>query len=189
MRSDYSGQWPYGNEWLRILEFQPASNQIQVYTYSPYRNQYRTLSTSQFAVPYDMGPAWQLIKTETSVPSSSTVNAVWSGLTPNTEYEWRAVVSDGTLSTTSPTWTFTTANSANLSPVITEGDLLDVSLSENGDPTPFNLTLHATDANIGDTLTWKILIAALHGTAEESQLPIQELPPQLPTLLIWAIQE
>lgn len=165
MRSDYSGQWPYGNGWLRILEFQPANDQIQVYTYSPYRNAYRTLSTSQFAVPYDMGPAWQLIKTETSVPSSSTVSVGWQGLDPNTEYEWRAVVSDGTLSTTGPTWSFTTGNEANLSPVITEGDITSVSLSENGSPIPFNLALHATDANIGDTLTWSILIEALHGTA------------------------
>ena len=37
-------------------------------------------------------------------------------------------------------------------------------MSENGNPTPFALTLHATDAN-GDPLTWSILTPATHGTA------------------------
>lgn len=52
-------------------------------------------------------------------------------------------------------------------PVITEGERVSVSMSEDGDPTPFALTLHATDAN-NDTLTWYISTQARYGTASAS---------------------
>ena len=41
-------------------------------------------------------------------------------------------------------------------------------MSEDGEPTAFNLTLHATDANVGDTLTWSITTLATNGTASAS---------------------
>ena len=56
----------------------------------------------------------------------------------------------------------------NRAPVITEGDSVNVTMSEDGSPTPFSLTLHATDPDAGDTLTWSILAAAAHGTAAAS---------------------
>ena len=56
----------------------------------------------------------------------------------------------------------------NQSPVITEGASVDVIMSENGAPTAFNLTLHATDADAGDTLTWSVSSAASQGTASAS---------------------
>ena len=40
-------------------------------------------------------------------------------------------------------------------------------MSEDGSPTPFNLSLHATDTD-GDTLTWSISSGASHGTASAS---------------------
>jgi hypothetical protein len=49
-------------------------------------------------------------------------------------------------------------------PVITEGASVAVTMSENGNPTPFALTLHATDAN-NDPLSWSILTQATAGTA------------------------
>ena len=50
-------------------------------------------------------------------------------------------------------------------PEITESDPQSVTMSEDGSPTPFSLTLNATDADVGDTLTWSISSAATHGTA------------------------
>jgi streptogramin lyase len=58
-------------------------------------------------------------------------------------------------------------NNTNNPPVITEGDSVPVTMSVNGSPTPFNLTLHATDAD-ADTLTWSISSPASHGTASAS---------------------
>ncbi len=55
----------------------------------------------------------------------------------------------------------------NTAPVITEGSSVSVTMSEDGSPTPFSLTLHATDAE-SDVLTWSVTTAASHGTADVS---------------------
>lgn len=52
-------------------------------------------------------------------------------------------------------------------PVITEGTAVFVTMSEDAAPTPFALTLNATDAD-NDSLSWRIKTAALHGTASGS---------------------
>ena len=54
------------------------------------------------------GAAFELIGTVNGVASGSPASLPWSGRTPNTEYEWYAVANDGTTSTTSATWSFTT---------------------------------------------------------------------------------
>ncbi|MCB9098626.1 MAG: tandem-95 repeat protein [Anaerolineales bacterium] len=53
----------------------------------------------------------------------------------------------------------------NFPPIITEGISTTVTMSRNGNPTPFDLTLHAGDQNVSDTLTWSIDTQASHGTA------------------------
>ena len=65
------------------------------------------------------------------------------------------------------TYTIDVAAPLNSPPVITQSDPVTVNLTEDGSPTPFSLTLNATDAN-GDTLTWSISGAADHGTASAS---------------------
>jgi len=55
----------------------------------------------------------------------------------------------------------------NLPPVMTEGTNVLVFMDENGMPTAFDLTLHASDAN-GDTITWSISTPATHGIAAAS---------------------
>jgi hypothetical protein len=57
-----------------------------------------------------------------------------------------------------------TATAVNAPPVISEGASVNINMSQNGSPTPFSLTLNATDAD-GDTLTWSISTQADHGTA------------------------
>ncbi len=53
-------------------------------------------------------------------------------------------------------------------PVITEGDSVSRTMSEDGSPTAFSLTLNATDPDPGTTLTWSILTQATNGTATAS---------------------
>ncbi|WP_420629758.1 Ig-like domain-containing protein [Candidatus Leptofilum sp.] len=55
----------------------------------------------------------------------------------------------------------------NFSPVITEGTTISVTMDEDGSPTPFNLTLNATDPD-ADTITWSIQSGASNGTASVS---------------------
>src|SRR5690606_10449273 len=52
----------------------------------------------------------------------------------------------------------------NNAPEISEGDSVNVSMSEDGTPTAFALTLNATDADSA-TLTWSVASAATNGTA------------------------
>lgn len=49
--ADYQGEHMGGNGYLRILRYKPALNQIEVKTYSPYANAYRTDSANQFTLP------------------------------------------------------------------------------------------------------------------------------------------
>jgi VCBS repeat-containing protein len=60
-----------------------------------------------------------------------------------------------------------TVSAVNDPPLITQGSATSVTMSENGAPTPFSLTLNATDAD-GDTLTWSISTPAVNGTASAS---------------------
>ena len=52
--SDYQGRENGGDGWLRILEFHPAENQIDVKTYSPHLNHYEVDADSQFTLSYNM---------------------------------------------------------------------------------------------------------------------------------------
>lgn len=54
---------------------------------------------------------------------------------------------------------------ANTAPVITEGAAVEVTMSKNGSPTPFHLTLNATDVDATDTLSWTVVQPPAHGTA------------------------
>jgi hypothetical protein len=59
---------------------------------------------------------------------------------------------------------------ATYAPVITEGGSSSVTVSENGSPTAFSLTLNRTDVDLAynDTVTWSIRSPAEHGTATAS---------------------
>lgn len=60
------------------------------------------------------------------------------------------------------------AGAVNQAPVIAGARPVTVNMSEDGSPTPFSLTLNASDADAGDTITWSIGTAAAHGTASAS---------------------
>ena len=112
--SDYQERPHGGDGWLRIYEFSPAHSVIRVRTYSPTLNLFEADadSSSQFTLPYDMGAgsAFQALGTA-SVASGANASVTWPNLAAGTAYDWYAVVSDGTKSTTGPTWRFTTAAS------------------------------------------------------------------------------
>ena len=58
--------------------------------------------------------------------------------------------------------------SQNDAPVVTEGASTTVNMSEDSSPTPFSLTLNATDSDAGATFTWSLLTPAVHGSATAS---------------------
>jgi ABC-type branched-subunit amino acid transport system substrate-binding protein len=107
------------------------------------------------------GDNWVSTNTDTSVTLD-----LYSLIT----YYWqvRAVNTYGTTYADSGTWwSFRIDND---SPVITEGGSVTVTMSKNGSPTAFDLTLHATDAD-ADPISWSIRtdrVAAEHGTPSAS---------------------
>jgi hypothetical protein len=52
--ADYQSDTNGGNGWLRILEFDLSTDQINVKTYSPYTDAYRTGDSSRFTLSYNM---------------------------------------------------------------------------------------------------------------------------------------
>ncbi|MGH9681950.1 MAG: Ig-like domain-containing protein, partial [Candidatus Acidiferrales bacterium] len=111
--SDYQEQGNGGNGYMRIMQFSPANNLITVSTYSPYVNLIRSGSLGNFTLSYNMAASgYTNLGTVSNIASGSQASAVWNNLAPNTKYEWYAVVTNGTLTTTGPVWNFTTASSA-----------------------------------------------------------------------------
>jgi len=53
IQSDYQGYANGGNGWLRIMRVRPALNKIEVKTYSPWLNQYKTGANHQFTVDFE----------------------------------------------------------------------------------------------------------------------------------------
>ena len=182
LMSDYQGRTNGGNGWLRIMTFSPVNNTVSVKTYSPWLSQFETDADSQFTLNYSMSAApadFELIGTDT-VSNGGTASVEWNGLNADADYEWYVTISDATTTTTSPARSFTTAVS-NQTPVITEGASTNVSMSEDGSPTPFALTLHATDADAGDTLTWSLTTPASNGTASVSGTGTSQVVSYTPT--------
>lgn len=52
--SNYQEDTNGGNGFLRMMKFRPSRSVIEFKTYSPVLNQYRTQTSSQFTLPYDM---------------------------------------------------------------------------------------------------------------------------------------
>ena len=97
-----------GDGWLRILEFVPADNAINVATYSPTLDRFETDADSEFTITYEMsGNAFTEIATVTDVASGAETNVVWPDLERDATYEWYASVSDGHSTTSGPVWSFT----------------------------------------------------------------------------------
>lgn len=91
--SDYQDRTNGGDGWLRLMEFSPDGNQINVKTYSPTLNQYETDASSQFTLSYAMSsippsitqhPSSQTIATG----QTATLNVVASGTLPYS-YQWQ----------------------------------------------------------------------------------------------------
>ncbi len=112
----------------------------------------------------------QLSVTAVSNPVNGTVDLVSGSITftPSTDFTGTAgfdyTVSDGLLGDSGHVTVI--VSEGNSLPVITEGASVAVTMAKNGNPNVFTLTLHATDANAGDTLIWSIVVpGAAAGTA------------------------
>lgn len=110
LRSDYQFVDSQQSGYLRILNFSPAANEIQVTTFSPTQAKSLTDTTNQFSLPYTMVTLPDFVEIgSTTVPAGQDATISWPGLAGDAEFEWYAVASNSADSATSPVWSFTTA--------------------------------------------------------------------------------
>jgi hypothetical protein len=106
--ADYQERTNGGDGWLRVLEFLPAEDKIQVKTFSPYLNKYETDVNSEFTLDYNMTSS-SLIGTANNIPNNRMASVEWTGLDYSTTYQWYAVATDSHGSETkSNIYSFTT---------------------------------------------------------------------------------
>jgi autotransporter-associated beta strand protein/T5SS/PEP-CTERM-associated repeat protein len=120
---------------------------------------------------YDNGQD-EIVAGEYVIMNSTDTNVLFSGLSPGSNYYFAVFEYNGNLAgthyLTDPVVLAGNQAAATYPPVITEGTETGVTMSENGNPTAFSLTLNATDPDPGDILTWSIRNAPEHGTATAS---------------------
>ena len=110
LMADYQFDGNGGDGWLRFMEFSPSTAEIHIQTYSPWLDESQKDSDSDFVLPYDMGenPFTQI--GTVSVAAGESAQLTWDDLDTETPHEWYVEVDDGSTTTTSPTWTFTTGD-------------------------------------------------------------------------------
>lgn len=105
--ADYQGRTNGGDGWLRIMNFRPSLNRIDVKTYSPTLNQFETDADSQFSIDVNLsggvGPFTE-VGTVSVTPGTASID--WTGLEEGGRYEWYAEVTDGTTTVTTPVRSF-----------------------------------------------------------------------------------
>ncbi len=110
--SDYSNEPNGGNGWMRIMRFAPSRNKIEVQTYSPWLDQFKSTIYHQFELPYKMiipDPPFTLMNT-LNVSADGVVNGGrWNDLVPSTSYDWYATIEQGGVVAKSEIWSFSTA--------------------------------------------------------------------------------
>ena len=109
----------------------------------------KTDGDNEFTLDYSMTaapPPFSVIGTRTGVVPDTPASVSWAGLTTGTPYEWYAVASDGSLSTTGATHTFTTAGNSPTPPTVTLG-LTGSPLTEAGGTATVTATLSASYAS------------------------------------------
>jgi hypothetical protein len=112
LMSDYQSRANGGNGWLRLLAFSPANDVIRVQTYSPTLGQFERDADSEFTLDYDMHPAgpFTALATFTGVTTATNLGVAWPGLAEGAAYEWRVLVTSGTMTSRGAIRRFTTAS-------------------------------------------------------------------------------
>jgi len=145
-------------------------NKVEVQIFNSTTNRYLSavgaFTTVATWIPIQPGASWQNWIMDTVEFAINNLTTTANGI-----YTITARATDGAGNASNySTVTFTRGSTRidNQAPVIIEGaSTAPVTISQNGSPTTFSLTLHAIDAN-GDSITWGLYSPAAHGTPTAS---------------------
>ncbi len=172
---DYQGRSNGGDGWLRYYTFKPSENKIYAYTYKVPQGvnpgEFEVDAGSQFTIDYAMGgsSAFAIIGTDTGVASGGHATVDWPGRATGTGYEWYVDVSDGSATTSGPTWLFTTFAPENHPPVCSP-----VTLTTNEDVT--GSTAPSCADEDGNTLSYSIVSQPANGAASVVSGQLRDAP-------------
>lgn len=149
---DYQDIANGGNGFLRIFTFSPATNQINVESYSPTLGRAVQASdsvpawTASYTLPYNMQSSltdWIPLGTKSVAAGGTSASLSWTGLEAGSSYEWYASVTDSinTASTTARRFS-TTANAAPTVAITSPANN-----SSRIAPASFTLTADASDTD------------------------------------------
>jgi hypothetical protein len=177
MCMDYQKYENGGNGWMRLLELDDVNNQLNVRTYSPYLNQEKTESTSQFSLPLNFAERLgQFIRREVvSTVQAANIEVVQlsEGNEPN-EIILNIPVGQRTamMSVNDPNAAIGQSNRGDYVVRIgssLEDDLLNgvhiVSIAENGRQNGAQLNFHTPAMGYGQTHAWIALFTTSLGYA------------------------
>ena len=113
--ANYQGGPEGGQGYMRLLNFNSETNEIDVQTYSPYLDKYNYYDPSiepekdEFKIPWDMTPQVKKVATDyvevnvytnnligkvENVPSGEIASVLWNDLDPNGAYFWHVIAED-----------------------------------------------------------------------------------------------
>lgn len=164
---DYQSRANGGDSWLRYFVFSPANNTISAKTYQTTTGTFETDTDSQFTLSYDMGGPGPWTELGTVSASGGTATLEWTGLAPDSDYEWYAAVSDGTNAVGSPTRSFST--STNLAPSVT----LDTPLDGATIAKPASVNFTATAADTDGTVAKVEFFSGSTKLGDDSEAPYE----------------
>jgi autotransporter-associated beta strand protein len=121
-----------------------------------------------YAANATFGSGGAITTGEYVVYNGSGTSVAVSGLLPGTTYHFTVFEYNGAAAGVNYLTAGALAGShatATYAPVISEGATVQVTMSENGSPTAFAVSLSATDPDPGDTLTWSLRNSPERGSA------------------------
>jgi len=138
--SDFQSRPNGGNGWLRIMTFDPQADTFHIETYSPVFNRFINKlndgtpsshadnvapTENEITLAYDMdaGAPFVAAGADMDVPAGLQACVTWPGLQVNTTYEWYAVASDGSASTTGSRQSFTTTTTCSTNAECDDADI------------------------------------------------------------------
>ncbi|MCB0020905.1 MAG: cadherin-like domain-containing protein, partial [Anaerolineales bacterium] len=159
--STFSDWAVFENQMMVVDDPNESTSEDTAVSISPLDNDVLLAGSSNITVSTVGSPSNGTAVISGSTHITYTPTANWSGTDVFTYTAFDGALTDTATITV-------TVSAVNDAPIITNSTPVSVTMSEDGNPIAFSLTLNAIDADTADTLTWSIVGQAGNGTASAS---------------------